>query len=256
MNVQAACSEVARNFSHAATQYDDIAHIQQRIASHAMQLLPLSSGHLLDVGCGTGKNTAQLDKMGFTAQGIDIAPGMVQVAQERYPELVFSVGDAQHLPFCDASFDCIFSSMALQWCSNSDTVMDQINRVLVPGGTAALSIMVDGSFTQLNQSRQRCGLAVTTNLMASFTEWVNAAHKAGFTVRLAGCEEYVDEFNDILGLLRSIKAVGAGARSGAVTVNTLTRQDLRALNQAYQKYLTPSGKLPLTYRIAHLTLEK
>lgn len=255
--IQAALKEnVARQFSRAAHRYDKLATIQQQIATQAICQIPVKSGRLLDIGCATGSNTALLAEQGFTAQGVDLAPGMVEYARMRYPHLSFYEADAQHLPFGDEAFDVVFSSMALQWCQNLSQVMSEIARMLYKGGIATLSIMTDGSFRQLNAARRACGLATATNAMATHQQWLAAARAAGFTVQQAQSVEYTDTFSEILSLLRSIKAVGAGVRCDNEAVSPLSRQQLKMLQNAYQQYTTPAGQLPLTYRVSHLVLEK
>lgn len=254
---QAALKEaVARQFSRAAPRYDRLASIQQHIAAQAMGQIPVSSGRLLDIGCGTGRNTALLAERGFDASGADLAQGMVEYASLNYPHLSFCVADAQRLPFNHDAFDVVFSSMALQWCQNIAQVMTELARILRPSGLATLSIMTDGSFGQLNASRRACGLQAVTNVMASHEQWLAASHDAGFTVLQAETIEYTDTFADILSLLRSIKAVGAGVRCDNASVSALSRRQLTLLESAYQRYQTPEGLLPLTYRVSHLVLEK
>ncbi len=64
----------------------------------------------VDVGCGTGKYASYLAGAGLEATGVDLSPQAIRVARERFPECSFEVGDAEKLPFEDASFDVVFSS--------------------------------------------------------------------------------------------------------------------------------------------------
>ncbi|MBD3585090.1 methyltransferase domain-containing protein [Salinimonas sp. HHU 13199] len=254
---QAVLSEaVARQFSRAAPQYDRLASIQQHIAAQAIRQIPVSSGRLLDIGCGTGRNTALLAERGFDASGADLARGMVEYASLNYPHLSFCVADAQHLPFNNDAFDVVFSSMAMQWCQDINLAMSEVARILRHAGIATLSIMTDGSFGQLNASRRASGLSAVTNIMASHEKWLTAAQESGFTVLQAENIAYTDTFADILSLLRSIKSVGAGVRCDNASVSALSRRQLTLLESAYQRYKTPEGLLPLTYRVSHLVLEK
>jgi SAM-dependent methyltransferase len=54
-----------------------------------------------DVGCGPGHVTAYLAGLGLRPHGVDLSPGMVEVARERYPALEFSVGSFAALPDVD-----------------------------------------------------------------------------------------------------------------------------------------------------------
>ena len=245
---------VARQFSRAASKYDALAAIQQRIAGQGMALLPPRPGTLLDIGCGTGANTAALAAKGYTPTGLDLAPGMVSYAARQYPHIVFCEGDAQALPFASNHFLYAFSSMALQWCASPLTTMTELVRVLQPGGQASITIMVDNSFSQLDAARQAVGLAPATNRLACHKEWETAIKTAGLKILTARHTRYTDRFSDILSLLRSIKAVGAGTRLAPGKAQHLSRPMLNALSQAYEREV--SHLLPLTYQVSHFLLEK
>lgn len=244
---------MARQFSRAAPQYDALANVQQRIAQAALTLLPISTGRVLDIGCGTGRHTAALAARGAQALGMDVAAGMVRIARRNYPDVKFFQADAYQLPVALASVDQVFSSMALQWCSQHTQVLGQVKQALKPGGVAGLNIMVAGSFGQLSQARCRAGLAPATNPLASHDQWLASARQAGFTVRSAMQQDYTEYFDDILPLLRSIKAVGAGALTQACSSKPLLRADLCRLADCYPR--TGDQQLALTYRVSHLLLE-
>lgn len=55
-------------------------------------------GHVLDVGCGPGHITAHLAALGVDVAGVDLSPGMVEVARTRHPGLRFEVADMRQLP--------------------------------------------------------------------------------------------------------------------------------------------------------------
>lgn len=257
-------NNIARQFSRAAAAYDHTASIQKQIAKAGLAMLPGNTGRVLDIGCGTGCNTWHLAQCGFIATGLDIAPGMLDYARSCYPEIEFVHGDAQRLPYEHAVFDRVFSSMALQWCSDPDEVMQQVFEVLKNRGVAGLNIMVAGSFHELDNSRRAAGLRVTTNPMFSHDDWHSAAASVGFTVRHALKKTYTDTFDDVLALLRSIKGVGAGTCLDPIldtspdkhARQSLSRTDLLELNQAYRTFALSDGQLPLSYQVSHFILEK
>jgi uncharacterized protein YceH (UPF0502 family) len=57
-----------------------------------------AGGPAADVGCGPGQVTAYLALAGADATGFDLAPGMVDQARRRFPELTFAVADLHALP--------------------------------------------------------------------------------------------------------------------------------------------------------------
>src|SRR5262249_42057538 len=64
----------------------------------------VGAGTVGDVGCGPGHVAAYLAGLGLRTVGVDLSPGMVEVARERYPELDFTVGGFAELPVPDAGW--------------------------------------------------------------------------------------------------------------------------------------------------------
>lgn len=250
--------KVACTFSKAACQYDNEARIQKVIAAKAMAFLPLSlPGKGLDVGCGTGLHTAHLHRRGFQVQGVDIAKGMVRYAQDNYPHISFLHGCAQQLPLPSMSVDWIFSSMALQWCSAPCEVAKELYRVMKPGSIAELSIMVAGSFEELHNARAAAGLSPALATMASYAQWLSAFLHTGFTVNRLITNVYVDRHPHVMGMLRSIKNVGAGVTHSHQ--QSLNKRDIAALDMAYRNLMGEQQcelGLPLSYLVSHFRLEK
>ncbi|WP_417728230.1 class I SAM-dependent methyltransferase [Roseovarius sp.] len=95
---------------------------------------------LLDVCCGPGYATGAAAALGVEAQGIDFAPGMVRAAQTRFPAATFDVGDAENLPFDDASFNAVVCNFGLNHVTDPGRAMREAIRVLVPGGFYTFSV--------------------------------------------------------------------------------------------------------------------
>jgi SAM-dependent methyltransferase len=94
-----------------------------------------------DVGCGPGRVTAYLNSRGLTAFGVDLSPGMIEVARASHPGLRFEVGSMLALDLPDDSLGGV-----LAWYSTihvPDELLPQalaeFRRVLVPGGHLLLA---------------------------------------------------------------------------------------------------------------------
>jgi SAM-dependent methyltransferase len=72
--------------------------------------------------------------------GIDVAPGMIEVARERIPSGRFDVGDIQSLPYEDDSFDAVAAFHSLQFAPNPPAVLAEVARVGKPGGKVFIAI--------------------------------------------------------------------------------------------------------------------
>jgi len=252
---------VASRFSKAASKYDSLATIQQRIAQQALQYLPTQlNGSAIDVGCGTGMHTHTLSLRGANAIGVDIAQGMLDVAANAYScanscnNVKFVNASAQALPFEANSFQTVFSSMALQWSNSPLLVAEQIQRVLSKDGIAELAIMVSGSFAELHNARKVAQLPQANTPMPSTSDWVSAFQKSSLRLSRVITKDYVDTHSSLMKLLRSVKGVGAGETGSKQP--SLSRRDIKKLEMAYQNISGIDGELPLTYRVSHFRLEK
>jgi len=107
-----------------------------------LESLPASLAPVcVDLACGTGDVSfalAQRYPQG-TVCGIDLTPEMLQIAQarNRFPNVTLELGDMHHLPFPSASIDIVTGSYALRNAPSLTVALQEIHRVLRPGGTAA-----------------------------------------------------------------------------------------------------------------------
>lgn len=102
----------------------------------------LFKGHLLELGCGTGHWTRFFTDQGFLVTAIDNSEAMLAIARSKTIQNAFFLkADATSLPFSDAEFSIIVSVTMLEFVENINKVMDEIDRVLKPGGTLVLGCL-------------------------------------------------------------------------------------------------------------------
>jgi SAM-dependent methyltransferase len=99
-----------------------------------------SGTSVLDLGCGTGGFSLRAAQAGAPVTGIDVAPGMVEVARERVPSGHFDVGDMQSLPYEDSSFDVIAAFHSLQFAPSPSAVLAEVARVGKPGAKVFIAV--------------------------------------------------------------------------------------------------------------------
>jgi SAM-dependent methyltransferase len=102
----------------------------------------------LDVGCGTGELAFVAAATGATVTGSDLSPVLVETARrqaaERGVDVTFDVGDAEALPYPDAGFDIVTSSVGAIFAPDHRAVASELARVCRPGGNLALSAWTSG----------------------------------------------------------------------------------------------------------------
>jgi SAM-dependent methyltransferase len=102
-----------------------------------------AGSRLLDVACGPGLISEAAAVRGAQSVGLDVASAMVARARERCPGLTFVEGDAQRLPFPDASFDAVTMNFGILHLSQPETALAEARRVLVAGGRLAFTAVAE-----------------------------------------------------------------------------------------------------------------
>jgi SAM-dependent methyltransferase len=104
-------------------------------------------GPIADVGCGPGQITAYLCRRGAQAFGIDLSPGMIEVARRDHPALRFEVGSMTDLGLTEASVAGLVAWYSLIHVPDADVgaVFAQFRRVLRAGGVLLLGFHVGDS---------------------------------------------------------------------------------------------------------------
>jgi ubiquinone/menaquinone biosynthesis C-methylase UbiE len=94
---------------------------------------------ILDVGVGTGFLSIMLAEIGYSVVGVDLSEEMIKNARKKMDarglKVRLEVGDAEALPFEDASFDGVVNRAVLWTLPNPKKALAEWKRVLKPGGT-------------------------------------------------------------------------------------------------------------------------
>src|SRR5215510_9849522 len=104
---------------------------------------------VLDVAAGSGNTTLRAAEAGATVVAADLTPENFdagrQVAERAGLSIAWVEADAEDLPFADAEFDVVTSSVGAMWAPDHQRVADELLRVCRPGGTLGMiNFAVDG----------------------------------------------------------------------------------------------------------------
>jgi ubiquinone/menaquinone biosynthesis C-methylase UbiE len=99
-------------------------------------------GRVLEVAIGTGRNLPHYGRDVTTVTGVELSPGMLEVARDRAAAMDLAVdlreGDAEHLPVADACFDTVICALSLCSIPDPAAALAEMRRALVPGGRLLL----------------------------------------------------------------------------------------------------------------------
>lgn len=109
---------------------------------------PQPEWRVLDVGCGTGRLTAEIARAGAAVTGIDSSPEMIAQARANYPALDFFVADVTTLAYCE-EFDAVFSNAALHWVKDARAGARAMARALKPQGRLVAELGGRGNVARL-----------------------------------------------------------------------------------------------------------
>jgi SAM-dependent methyltransferase len=120
----------------------------------AEQVQAAGGGPVADVGCGPGRVTAYLHSLGLTASGVDLSPGMIDVARRTYPDLRFDIGSMLALDLADGVLAGVVAWYSIIHIPPElrPAVFVEFSRVIRPGGHLLLAFQVGDELRHLEQA--------------------------------------------------------------------------------------------------------
>lgn len=249
--------KIAMSFGRAAETYDEAAKIQAWAADHLLAKVEsyTADSLVLDIGCGTGKNTAKLAEKASSVIGLDIAQGMIDYAKQQYPQLHFMTADGEDLPFDDGSAEAIYSNLATQWSQQALVLFDEWFRVLKPGGKVWLSTLADKSLIELRNSFAKADNEPHVNVFPNIEQWQHYIEHAGFTIDQQELIKRTDYYQKLPDLLRSLKNIGAQTVLFRKAAKPMSKKRWQLLQSMYERHRRDNG-LPLSYQVIFFSLSK
>ncbi|MDV9193669.1 methyltransferase domain-containing protein [Streptomyces sp. SR27] len=150
--------------------YDTVAVAYQRLLGGQLDETPLDRAMLAgfvaevetaggprtvgDLGCGTGRVTSHLRELGADVFGVDLSPGMIEVARQTYPGPRFEVGSMTALDLPDATLGGVLSWYSTVHMPESELAASfaEFRRVLAPGGLVLVAFKVGNERVRLERA--------------------------------------------------------------------------------------------------------
>lgn len=139
---------VKEMFARIAPRYDLLNHLlslnidrtwRRRVRKVLVDILDDQTARVLDVACGTGDLAIELKRdAAATVFGTDFCRPMLAIAREKAGSIPFVEADAMRLAFPDGAFDAVTIAFGLRNLPDYRNGLDELCRVLKPGGTLAI----------------------------------------------------------------------------------------------------------------------
>ena len=134
-----------------AGDFGQIAKYYAKDAEDFIKRLDLKPGMtVLDVACGTGNLAIPAARLGANVTGVDIAANSVEQARQNAKaeglNAKFDEGDAEALPYADASFDAVVTMFGAMFAPRPELVAAELKRVCRPGGFIAMANWTPSGF--------------------------------------------------------------------------------------------------------------
>jgi len=237
--------------------------IASRIVIVAEQLVDTADLHagwrVLDVATGNGNAAIASARLGSTVVGVDYVPALLEHGRQRAAseglEVEFVEGDAEALPFADASFDAVTSVFGTMFAPNHAQTAAELLRVSRPGGTIALASWTPQGF--IGELFRTVGAHVPppagvpspmlwgteAHLRELFGDGIASleANERTFTWRFQSADDFVAFFRRWYGpTLKAFAALEGSARDALA-------HDLVELARKHDRLGTGATAIPATY---------
>ncbi|NEQ49687.1 MAG: methyltransferase domain-containing protein [Leptolyngbya sp. SIO3F4] len=198
-------------------------------------LNPKPGEQILDLGCGTGQLTHEISNTGAIIHGIDADAAMIDAAQEHYPHLSFTRGDARDFTI-EQPVDSIFSNAVLHWVKPPEQAVKSIATALKPGGKFVAEFGGKGNVQQIVEAIETIRQCSNLNpwYFPSLSEYTHLLERNGMEVTFAALIDRPTPLNDgKQGMTNWLKMFGSGL---FVDLNT---EDKNAVIRNVEELLRP-----------------
>lgn len=267
--VLASLSDIRNSFSKAAASYQAAASHQKNMAEKLLEIfmntvcsdtLKNETTKILDLGCGTG----------FIADVLQKQLALEKIIQLDISEKMFSANsvkceqqhslnicaDMQSLPLQAESLSFCISSYAMQWARDFDKTLQEIYRVLKPGGECYFSLPAPQTFYELRAAWQEVDAEVHVHRFMDKNRIENAISASGFEQRFFASQQDVLFYDSIVEALQHIKKIGAHNLDQQRSKNLMGKKKYQTFCKAYQKFANTEGRYPLSYQSYFFVIQK
>jgi malonyl-CoA O-methyltransferase len=252
-----------QSFDRAAHRYDKSAALQQQVATKLIELLSMTNPQsILDIGCGTGQVTEAMCAHYPQADvvALDFSERMLLETEKRLAvtdktaKLVCA--DAENLPFVEATFELMISSLMLQWSNDLTQNLMHMNHCLTDKGQLAFSTFTEGTLKEVKASWRSVDGEVHTSDFMDVGTLRESVEAAGFHNVQIHQETIVSIYPNVREILMDMKRIGASNAHSDRSKGLTGKQRFAAFEAAYEAFKQSDLEYPCTWELAYVFGEK
>lgn len=246
---------VAKCFGASAHSYHQKATLQQELGHELLGLMEgVCAKTILDLGCGPGLFFHQLKSMSEHVISMDLAYSMLKQNSSNQVKVQC---DSQAIAIQDDAVDLVFSNLMIQWC-DFKTVLDEIHRVLKPGGVAVISTLLPGSLFELETAWQSVDDDNHVHQYQPLDQLINAIKNKQWRYTQYTQKEFVYYYDNAIGLARELKSLGANHVQGRQRSSLMSKGAWNKMEAAYKAQFShkQTDKISATYKALTIRVQK
>ena len=257
--------QVRRSFEETAATYDAAAVLQNEVCRRMLARLDYIKADpalVLDAGSGTGNAVAGLLSRWPRARviALDLALAMARRARarrpwwrsllDRGPRLAAVCGDIEQLPLAAGCADVVWSNLTVQWVNQTQRAFSEMHRVLAPGGLALFSTFGPDTLKELRASFQDVDRHTHVHRFVDMHDVGDMLIACGFADPVMDMEVMTLTYDDVTGLMRDLKAIGARNATLGRPAGLVGKSLLAKVTRNYEAFRS-DGKLPVTFEVVY-----
>ncbi len=257
-------THVRRQFNRAADAYEQ-ADVLARATAEQMEArlegILHQPSHILDLGCGTGRDLVALAKRYPNARlsALDTAAGMVKQLPapggvvsrllRRGPRIDRVVGRADALPFASARFDMVWSNLMLNWLHDPAPAFAEIHRVMRVDGMLMFATLGPDTLKELRAALGDAG-ELHVHPFIDMHDIGDALVRAGFGDPVMDMDALTLTYTEFDGLIADLRQSGSTNAAVHRPRGLGQRHRWQQARERYEQY-RQAGRLPATFEIVY-----
>ena len=256
MKYPLSADKINRAFSKAARHYDEVAILQQEIATRLLerlQYMKITPSVVLNIGCRTGQWSQSLAQLypSATIFSLSISTSMLQCAKKQNTVANGVCFDPYALPFANDSVDLVFSNLFLHWCAHPNNFLKEIHRVLRADGVLLFSTLGPDSLQELRASWAEVDDKPHVHHFADMHDIGDCLLQNQFADPVMDMEVVTFAYKEVENLIQDLKTTGTHNLHLKRRRQLTGKKRFCAFKNAYQQFRASDGSIPATFEVIY-----